>query len=232
MARSAQWGRLTLEAGAIFLGVTLGFLADDLGDYRAKREREREALSQLLEDLRLDSADLAPILPRHRLRVEVTQWLSGHLDDPAVPLDSVVAYLNRLGQVAPYSYEPVTVTYSGLKATGELDVIRDSDLRRDIVFYFEDRQVVLDDNNQEAFQIEYDWWRRLASSLAFAPTDTLHVFPEVSVRDLPALRDDPEARFELALMGQYYIWDVEGVEELLQLNSDLAKSIRRRLGLE
>lgn len=229
MRKRIEWRRLILEAGAIFLGVTAGFLADDFRDYRNERDREREALGQLLEDLRLDSADLAPILPRHQLRVEVTQWLSANLDNPDMPSDSFVNALNRLGQVTPYSYEPVTVTYSGLKTSGELEIIRDPEVRRRIVYYFEDRQVVLDENNYEAYHLEYDWWRRLSPHLSFSPSDTLDVFPLVSIQDLQSLRDDPEARFEMILMGQFFLWDTEGLEELLKLNAELSEAIRRRL---
>ena len=77
--------RWLAEATAIFMGVTLGFLADDYRDYLNDRDQERQALGQLLQDLELDSADVYPMLAQSQWIGQATRWVTDRENPMANP---------------------------------------------------------------------------------------------------------------------------------------------------
>ncbi|NIR43534.1 MAG: hypothetical protein GWN99_06500 [Gemmatimonadetes bacterium] len=221
--------RLALEVLAIFLGVTAGFLADDYRDYLNDRRREREILQQLLEDLALDSADIAPLIPLSANRARAMLWLNNSASQPNPSVDSWSAVLNGMRSGMFFTYEPSAHTYSALKASGDLGLIRDRQLRDTIVYYYEDRQPVLEDNNWGAVNAEIRWREELAPYVEPQPATSLYRYPEVHVTDPNGLFADPTLRNASVLLGSWYSFQESNARSMRATNASLKAAIRAKL---
>lgn len=221
--------RLFLEVLAIFLGVTAGFLADDYRDYLNDRRREEDILRQLVEDLTLDSADIAPLIGNGSRRADVALWLVNHARDGSPAPDSVAMVLNRIRGGMFLSYEPSAFTYSALKASGDLSVIRDPQLRDTIFYYFEDRQPVLEENNQVARDAEVEWRADLAPHVEVVPTEDLYSLPELIVPDPGGLLGDRAVQNASVVMGSLYSFQASNARSMLRTNGSLKRAIQREL---
>ena len=126
--------RVLAEFVIIFLGVTLGLLADDWRQTRGDLEAERLALGELLVDLDADSVELEV------LRARGQSWDRGALwvltsPEAGIPSDTIGSRVRRLMLIT--YMQQVRSTYVGLVGAGRLGLIRDAALRRQIVDYYE-----------------------------------------------------------------------------------------------
>ena len=220
--------KMVLEVIAIFLGVTLGFLAEDYRESRDDRRRGSEVLGQLLQDLNLDSLDIDPIGPQSATRETLTLWLNNSAAT-RFPVDTLQAVLDSLGRTGLASYEASSFTYSALRASGRIDLLRDVDLRRRIVHYFEDRQPAMEQINNGLLGAETEWWKALAPHVDLQPASSLLFYPGARVRDVRGLAGDGEWRFATANLGSWAQVQRELVTQMLELNGSLAGAIREEL---
>lgn len=139
--RRLPWLRLVAEFGVIFLGVSLSLLADDWRQSRIDGHEEIGALEELLSDLQADYADLDSVrtdLMRHE---RDGAWVFQRLGQAGVDADSVALRLASLHELN--LYKAPRATYTGLRSSGRISLIRDRDLRRAMVQYYEERQPYL-----------------------------------------------------------------------------------------
>jgi hypothetical protein len=95
---------------------------------------ERTALQMILSDLETDSVELTAQLSRGHRTEQAVLWLLRNINRD-VPVDSVLGGMSTLFYYT--SYEQVRVGYLNLLNAGRLTVIRDGDLRQDVVDYYE-----------------------------------------------------------------------------------------------
>lgn len=222
--------RLFLEAAAIFAGVTLGFLADDYRDYRNDREQERESLAQVLQDLELDLDDIAPIVRQSTSIAQAMRWIANHVARGELPADSLLTIVDSLSQTPAYSYEESDFAYSGLKSTGRIDLVRDVDLRRALVHYFEDRQPIVATVNAQWKRAYDEWWKTVGSYIDFFPDAPVEEgWPHVREVDGRALGRDREfVLLTITVMDLSSALRTD-IEEAIALNADLAARIEAYL---
>jgi hypothetical protein len=224
-------GRLALEALAIFAGVTAGFLAEDYRESRNERRQEREALEQIARDLEIDAADITPIVETSRVVAEAMKWLHNNVRRRDVPRDSVILILDGTPWV--YSYEAANAAYTGLKAAGQLRLIRDIDVRRDIVFYFEDRQAAMEQLNEWILADDLTFWNLMAPHVVYAETDSfLGQRPAIETLDVEAMQGDRRLASQFTMAGGSAESQAVDGAEILRLNRRLVESIRVHLGNE
>ncbi len=131
------------ELLVIFLGVTLGLLADD---WRQQREREsdaHEALGLILEDLANDSAELASLRPPLARHTTWTAWLQPQweVESPGPDPDSLgLALRSYLFANSP---QLQASAYSSLKDGDRVGLIVDPELRALVIRYYEDSHIRL-----------------------------------------------------------------------------------------
>lgn len=146
------WIRLLAEFAVIFLGVTLSLLADDWRQSRNDLEAERRALQGLLVDLEDDSAALAQLETQTVTHDRAAMWLYQRVGDPEVDADSVI---QRLGATQDFGvFGLLRASYTGLLSTGQLGLIRDETLRREIITYYENLQPQV----SSFYDIYYEIW--------------------------------------------------------------------------
>ena len=225
--KSVPLGRLALEAFAIFLGVTAGFLAEDYREYRNDRGRERVALEQIVRDLELDAQDISPIVERSREVAAAALWLHNNVRRPDVPQDSVLLILSAMPAV--HSYEAANAAYAGLKAAGNLDLIRDAELLEELFFYFEDRQAAMEALNEWILEGDIRFWDRLGPYVVLDTASSFIPRPPIVSLDLEAMREDPAVEPEFYWNGSVNESQATDGQVILDLNARLSERVRRVL---
>ena len=135
--RAVPWRRVLAEFIAIFAGVFMGLFADQWWQDRADRSREIGALQDMLAELQEDADDLERISQRAHAWSESGLWMVQHRGAD-LPPDSVWAALSPL--FFRDSYDPRSAAYTSLRDAGQLALISDPALRRQVVEYFETGQ--------------------------------------------------------------------------------------------
>jgi len=159
--KRVPFARLFAEFGVVFLGVTLSLLADDWRQSRTDRTDERLALEELLADLEAGAVDMGNLRSGSRDDAEATLWIRHALGAPEVNVDSLSSKLGTIYNF--YSYQAPAPTYAGLRAGGRLTLVRNDELRRDIIKYYEERQPYI----TGFFESYYDLWIDLRESVAW-----------------------------------------------------------------
>ena len=226
-SRSVSVPKLALEAFAIFLGVTAGFLAEDYREYRNDRQQEQVVLAQIVRDLRIDADDIAPIVERSRGIADGMLWMHNNLRRPDVPVDSVLQVINSIP--GTHSYEAANAAYSGLKAAGELDLIQDRELLEQLFFYFEDRQAAMEALNNWILDADKQFWDRLGPYVVYDTSSTWSEMMPVSQIDLQGIRADRMFASELVWNGMVNQGQAEDGQVILELNGQLAERVASRL---
>ncbi len=219
--------RLVLEAIAIFLGVTAGFLAENYREYRNDREREQEALEQIIRDLELDAEDISPIVERSRGVATAMIWLHNNLRRSDVPIDSVVSIINSIPAV--HSYEAANAAYAGLKAAGNLNLIRDPGLLSELFYYFEDRQAAMEALNQWILDEDVRFWDRVGPYIVFDTASSVIERPSVLRLDLRGMRADRAMDPEFVWNGGVNESQSEDGQVILDLNARLVGLVTQAL---
>jgi len=215
------------EAFAIFLGVTGGFLAEDYREYRNDRDREREALEQVVRDLELDAEDISPIVHRSRGVATAMIWLHNNVRRSDVPLDSVMLTLNSIPSI--YSYEAANAAYAGLKAAGNLDLIRDAELVSELFFYFEDRQAAMEALNEWILEGDVRFWDRVGPYIVFDTASSFADRPRVLQLDLRGMRADRAMDPEFVWNGGANETQAADGQVILDLNARLVEQVTEAL---
>jgi hypothetical protein len=83
-----RWTEYSLEFLMIFLAVTLGFFAENLREYISDRGHVRQLASQLIRDLKNDSAILHENISRENLLIKKSDTLFYLLQQPLSSLDT------------------------------------------------------------------------------------------------------------------------------------------------
>jgi len=126
----------------VFLSVVLALLADDWRTNRDENNAERTVLEQLASELDADASDMQVYMAKLEEQRVAASTFMAHLREGA-PDDSLVASLRRANFL--WNYKPTYPTYQGLSRSGDLSLISDADLRRDIVSYHEDQVDLIGD---------------------------------------------------------------------------------------
>ena len=229
--RGVPWLKIAAEFLAIFAGITLSLAADDWRQERADREMEREILLQIYADLKADSAHLDSIRARMVDFEKTVVWLWQHLGDGEIDPAVVIQRFRGLFNYA--TYQPVTLTYTTLKDGGQMVLVRDYEIRRLIVDYFEvgqSRMLAQDDrvwgvysDLRVVFHRHFGW--EIPVTEDSFPTDPRFAF----LTSWDELRQDPDTILGLGMMAtDADSWGSE-IEEIQNKNLTLREAIEKYL---
>jgi len=125
-----------LEGLMIFLAVSLGFLAESFREYRTEHERAKEYASEMLSDLRSDSADLIAYSAYFNYaanNIDTLIQLLTQADAQQVPPGKLYWY--GLWGGARRSFVPHDATLNQMKSSGSLRYFTNSALSREVAQY-------------------------------------------------------------------------------------------------
>ena len=133
-----KWGEYLLEFFMLFLAVFLGFLAENVREHQVEKERERQYIESLVEDLKTDQQSLSNHIVTVNNGILMMDTLIYQLSHPAeiAAHTGDVYYLARL---AP-RLRPLPIsnrTYEQLKNSGNFRLIRNLNVSNKIMNYYE-----------------------------------------------------------------------------------------------
>ena len=152
--REQNWFAVVLEFLIVVLGVVIGFQISAWGESRADRAQEQSYLRQLAEDLRETEGIVAEADSAIEAAEYATYRLHHSFYEPnPPPRDSVLGLV-----VQAYTFQsirPVTGTATALITSGDMNVIRNDDLRTAITAYYDEMERFVD-NQQYFFERWFD----------------------------------------------------------------------------
>ena len=151
--RKHDWFTVAVETLIVVLGVFLGLQVNNWNEGRGDRSREAVHLASLVQDIRSDIADIDEINRVSGLRMSAMGFLLEHANNQELPrgFDSARGRIaiepsapyaeddpNSIG-IAMFIFTPFDgnrLTYDTLINTGDIGVIRDMSLVREIQTYY------------------------------------------------------------------------------------------------
>ena len=129
--------RYGLEFGVVFVGVWLSLVAESMRQDRIEVRAERASLVRLAQDLEADIVDLDGNLARQTRAFDAANWLASQRGNVNVDTSGVADALSQLPACSMFVQN--TAEYTMLLSSGELRLIRDNELRRQITDLYETR---------------------------------------------------------------------------------------------
>ncbi len=233
--RPIAWPRIVTEFLVIFLGVSLSLAGDNWRQQREDRIAERGSFLELLADLSADSIELSTMQRRMHgwdQSALVLAKIGAGLEETQ---DSVL--LRHFVRLMMFDlYQPVSSAYIGLKQGGQLGLIQDPSLRRQVVDYYEVRQ---------PYMLQFDALLREAHSrlrfmmqrhAVFAVTDSLESFWPFAYRTAFLTSRDALLKEEGLRGAVDYVGILAGnwaarIENVLEANAELRRVLAQELAL-
>jgi len=130
-----SWKHAVGEVCLIIIGILVALAVDAWWDRRQDAATEQAYLQQLLLDVDANDQAIRDVLNRHSAAVDAATRLATSFDAPgSLPSCEVMADM-LLSALTWQPLELRTGTYSALLATGDIRLIRDSDLRAAVIRY-------------------------------------------------------------------------------------------------
>jgi hypothetical protein len=239
--RQLPWPRLAAESAAIVASILLAFAIDAWWADRGETNREQEILGALLDDFRASRDEIDRWLAYHRAAKETATRLLQVATGEGDPVSAAEfdRFLSDLTWIDPRRHF-TTLTLDAVIAGGEIALIRDVDLRRQIAGWPSRIEDVGFTQRQEIHFFEGRWMPFLVAR-AFLPQIDLagaHMpgNPEIDVDPVPIrlaeTRDHRDllrlSEFQNLLMWKRWIH----ADVLLQFDTALAELNRTIASLE
>lgn len=133
-----NWRYAVGEIAIIVVGVLLAISLDNCNDARIARRIEREYVKRLAEDLRTDTATFS-FVDRALKRKTAALAFADSIVDRAAALGDTLRFLQALVSGANFAWNQPrvrTTTFEELQSTGNLRLLRDQNLRTEVVRYY------------------------------------------------------------------------------------------------
>jgi hypothetical protein len=158
-----KWTEYALDFLMIFLAVTLGFFAEQMREDFADRDREKEYMNSMIEDLKADTASLAANIRLRQQRDEMIDSLVLLLSSPRIKENGNTIYFFGRLISPPIYFFPDDRTIQQLKSTGSLRLIRNMKVSNSIMDYDRKmRQQIFEYTDEQQSRSEY---RQIASKI-------------------------------------------------------------------
>jgi hypothetical protein len=185
------WQRGLVEFLAIFLGVSMSFIADDWREDIGNRQAVERMLSGIQADMGQDLAFIGRRLERNSLAEENGSWLLANWTRTDLPTDSIeqaLAYMYQGGD-----YQPVRSEYESAKSAGRMQLLRSEELRSAIANVYEQVKPHAVNVAQMSIDADFELFRALRPYVEFSGEfgSGLGAFPELSLaRPWPEIQRD------------------------------------------
>ena len=134
---SSSWRRLAREFVVIAAGALAALAGQAWWQNRQDRERERDYLRHLLADTRENAQHIDRLVADDSSSELTVRRVATFIYDsaPPPPRDTIASWFLDGGFFSSSAFYPLTDTYTALLATGDLRLLRDEALRRELVAY-------------------------------------------------------------------------------------------------
>jgi hypothetical protein len=190
--QSIRW--LLAELSVVVLGILIAFQVDSWREESSRRSDEYLFLSDMIIDLENDTRSLERGIAQRQDRLPAIRKLIVMLSNPQTSqLDEKVIieleYQALDGAVS--SFQPNIVTFDKVQQSGELAIVRDSELYQKIVEYYSFRGINPDMNGVAAWLAP---WRQLSLEL-YGPLNFVQTYDQDTVSGKYRLEEEePDER--------------------------------------
>jgi hypothetical protein len=145
-----------LEFVMLFLAVTLGFFAENVRENFTDREREKQYMESMIEDLKSDTSQMAVLIQAKQLRNRMIDSLVFFLGSPGYNAHSNDIYFFARSISPPLNFFPNERTIQQLKSSGGLRLIRNINVSNSIMEYDQKMMIQLSDiGDEQNLRLEY-----------------------------------------------------------------------------
>ena len=218
------------EIALVMIGILLALQVNNWNELRKEQQLQKRYLSELLLDLQTDSIAISGFLKdsdtQWKYKQNLITFFNNEID---YAKDSIDLFFNTQWQ-ATYSFNPITTTLDEMKSTGNIKVIKNPDVRRQILETYNNYHVFINGHQAIYNQQQEETWK-----LFFATIPDLYTgsSEQLNNADVKAALERFEVRNRI--FGNY----VKGLNSaLIQLqtwNTELITAIKsemRRLGYD
>jgi len=138
---SFGWLRLSLELIVVFVGVTAGFLFDSFREDRSDRKLEQKYLENLHQNLLSDSTELHTSMADNRNNVDISEKVVLAMQRGSLSPDSALMVIQVMASY--YNLNLNDATYQSMVSSGSLGLIRDFELKEQMVNYYQAQEDLL-----------------------------------------------------------------------------------------
>jgi len=131
--KNYNWGKLGLELLVVFLGVTGGFVLNNWREEQQQLRTEQNYLQGFVQDVSDNMSELKRLTEADSLWLEGASIKAKALRDHELHVDSADVLMKSI--ISIYKFEPHTGTYTDITNSGNLNLIRNLELRTKIVDY-------------------------------------------------------------------------------------------------
>lgn len=135
--RDQDWLAVVVELLVVMVGLLAAFQIDRSWEARRDRLDEASYVARLIADLEEDVPALEYAIELAEIRRDFAHFVAQVAADPALALERPTYFLAAIAQAA-FTYTPslASYTFDDLRSTGNLDLIRDQDIRRALRSYY------------------------------------------------------------------------------------------------
>jgi len=160
--RDTNRTRLALELLVVVIGILMALGLDRLNQDRVDRQIEQAYFAQLIDDLESDVVLLDSAIGQANKHADAALRVLAVIEDGSGIVADKQAFawdVNYSGYIA--FFYPTDFSYRDLTSTGNMDLIRDTDLKRSIVGYYENIEY-----SEQFYEAWIDQaWKRLNPTL-------------------------------------------------------------------
>jgi hypothetical protein len=158
-----KWTHYFWEFLMLFLAVFCGFMAEYQLEHTIEKDREKQYMITMIEDLKTDSVMLERNIRQRTSRIRMIDSLVSLLNSPERDLKGNDLYFFARSISPPTNMFPNDRTIQQLKSSGNLRLIRNKDISNEIMAYDQIiRQALFELDDEIEIRAEY---RQLASKV-------------------------------------------------------------------
>jgi len=128
------WLRLILELIVVFIGVSAGFLFDNFREDQSNRKMEDKYLESFYNNVVADSVEIQSMILSNQNNIDISGRSVASMQAGTVTNDSALVVLSVMATYNSLNLE--NATYLSVVNSGNLGLIRDFEIREQIVYYY------------------------------------------------------------------------------------------------
>lgn len=160
--KDIKWLNHIIELVIVILGISIAFSINKYSENRKELKREVLFLESFLDEINEDIPELDTTMVKVNLIKQSLGKLIAVIENNNQNRDSLKEYIGS-GIYSIYAQDPKTTTFESLQSSGNLDIIQNFELRKEIINYnrlIEDLDFIKD----------WDFKHHNEESLAYLPT--------------------------------------------------------------
>lgn len=210
----------------VVIGILIALQVNTWNQQRKDRKLEKQYLQDMLLDLKTDSLALNQVLEVSDQQINAKRALMAFYNGHAYPNDSLINYFFMQVDIMLH-FNPATTTLDEMKSTGNISVIRNVKLRRQILKTY---------NKYENFKDEdeslYDQLSSASTNLYYSTIPNI-IFPNTPKEYQNKKPDIRKAllnfKVKNRIMGNFALGMNRALQSIRKVNHELMDAIRKAL---